>query len=127
MNGPRRKSDDELQWDAIKRAVTARVNFEMQVLRARMLNDQIADAWDTFELNVQDGELVGVDHETILEPGLTVEAELDPLTEWAEDMGAPYDQDAETLDLAPQAGDESDKDFADRLHVAIRSLLRGES
>jgi hypothetical protein len=57
---PRTKTDTELSWSAIKRAVAARVNFEAQVWRERELNRALDEAWDAFK--------DGVDNDLILGP-----------------------------------------------------------
>ncbi len=105
MNGPRHKTEDELQWDTIKRAVTARINFEFQSARARALNAALCAAWDEFEEGVEDRVLLEVDPTTILEPGV-----------WVEPVGLDPVPDEE----GPTA-DEMDEDFAARLMAAADS------
>ena len=54
---PRPKDEIELAWSAIKRAVTARVNFEAQVWRERQLQIRLAAAFVEFKAAV-DAELL---------------------------------------------------------------------
>jgi len=61
MNGPRTKGEQELAWQAIKRAITAKVNYEAQEWRARQLNVQLDEAWKIFK--------DGLDRDVILGPG----------------------------------------------------------
>jgi len=60
MNGqPRKKGEAELSWSAIKRAVTARVNFEAQVWRERKLNEALNEAWEQFQEGLNDDIILG--------------------------------------------------------------------
>jgi hypothetical protein len=54
---PRPKGETELAWSAIKRAITARVNYEAQVWRERQLNIRVAAAWVEFKKAIDDNEL----------------------------------------------------------------------
>jgi hypothetical protein len=68
MNGPRTKGDQELAWQAIKRAITLKVNYEAQEWRARQLNVQLDEAWKIFK--------AALDNNVILGPGKDRFAEL---------------------------------------------------
>ena len=61
IGSPRTKSEVELAWSAIKRAVQARVNFEAQTWRERRLNTLLDEAWADFK--------AGLDVDKILGPG----------------------------------------------------------
>lgn len=54
---PRKKDEIEITWSQIKRAITARVNFQAQVWRERRLNEALDAAWKAFERRVNAGEL----------------------------------------------------------------------
>lgn len=50
MNGkPKKKEEVELRWNEIKRAVTAEVNYKMQCLRERELNEKLDAAWTMYK------------------------------------------------------------------------------
>lgn len=70
MNGPRTKSEPELAWAAIKKAIQAQVNFEAQVWRERRLNAELDKAWRQFK--------EALDNDVILGPGPDVLGELGP-------------------------------------------------
>jgi hypothetical protein len=59
VNGPRTKGDTELAWQAIKRAITAKVNYEAQEWRARQLNTQLDEAWKIFKASLDKDILLG--------------------------------------------------------------------
>jgi hypothetical protein len=56
---PRTKTETELQWSAIRRAIMARVNYEAQVWRERQLNERLDKAWDEFSGALKDNMLMG--------------------------------------------------------------------
>lgn len=60
LGKPRTKDEAELKWSAIKRAVTARVNYESQVWRERELNARLRDAWEDFKTDLDNNELAEV-------------------------------------------------------------------
>jgi hypothetical protein len=67
---PRAKTEVELHWSAIKRAITARVNYEAQVWRERELNARLTAAFSEFDDRLKSGELPVVDEElSALGPG----------------------------------------------------------
>jgi len=61
MQGPRKKEAAELAWSAIKRAATARVNYEAQVWREQRLNEELDKLWHQFEKALNTGEILGPD------------------------------------------------------------------
>jgi hypothetical protein len=73
VNGPRTKGDTELAWQAIKRAITAKVNYEAQEWRARQLNTQLDEAWKIFKASL--------DKDLLLGPGKDAFKELPAVTE----------------------------------------------
>ena len=73
MNGPRKKEPVELAWSAIKRAITARVNYDMQVEREHRLNDALDEAWKEFKTGLDQGQILGPSDDALeaLSPGGT--------------------------------------------------------
>jgi len=69
MNGPRTKGEAELAWSAIKRGVTAEVNFETQCWRERELNARLEEAWKEFKAALDDDLILqpGAFHDSVLE------------------------------------------------------------
>jgi len=55
---PRTKDEAELAWSAVKRAVSARVNYEAQVWRERELNARLEEAWESFKLGLEDDRIL---------------------------------------------------------------------
>jgi hypothetical protein len=58
MQGPRTKEAEELEWSRIKRAITARVNYDAQCWREAELNSRLEKAWDEFKDALANGLLV---------------------------------------------------------------------
>lgn len=59
--GYRRKSEAQLNWNAIKKAANARATLEAAIIRERLLNEYLAEAWTEFERSLQSGELLELD------------------------------------------------------------------
>jgi len=57
---PREKDEAELAWSAIKRAITARVNYDAQVWRERQLNERLVAEFEKFKSRLNQGELPDV-------------------------------------------------------------------
>jgi len=57
---PREKDEAELAWSAIKRAITARVNYDAQVWRERQLNERLVAEFERFKNRLNKGELPDV-------------------------------------------------------------------
>lgn len=66
---PHKKDEAELAWSAIKRAATARVNYEAQVWRERRLNEELFKLWEEFQTALNDGKLLEIEGLNLLGPG----------------------------------------------------------
>jgi hypothetical protein len=61
IGGYRRKSEAQLKWNAIKKAVIARATLEAAIYRERLINERLPEYWEEFEKSLQSGELLELD------------------------------------------------------------------
>lgn len=60
----RQKDNIDLSWNAIRRAITMKIDLECKTWREYRLNEELAGAWQEFAKALGTGEVLEVDPET---------------------------------------------------------------
>jgi predicted RNA-binding protein Jag len=69
----RGKDSTDLAWNAIRRAITAKVDLEVKTWREHRLDQELTDAWSKFAQALSRGEVLELDpvHESWIKDALS--------------------------------------------------------